>query len=142
MLREAGLSDVSIDHEGNVLALRKGTRPGPAVVVSAHLDTVFPEGTPIKVRREGDRLHAPGVGDDSTGLATLLSMARAMNTAGVRTGRDILFVGTVGEEGLGDLRGVRHLFTQAHGRRIGAFSLDRLLGNNLSTPPSAPNAFA
>ncbi|MDP8916266.1 MAG: peptidase M20, partial [Pseudomonadota bacterium] len=54
MLRDAGLTDVSIDAEGNVLALRKGTRPGPAVVVSAHLDTVFPEGTPIKVRREGD----------------------------------------------------------------------------------------
>jgi len=83
---------------------------------------VFPEGTPIKVRREGDRLHAPGVGDDSTGLATLLSIARAMNSAGLRTGRDVLFVGTVGEEGLGDLRGVRHLFTKGEWKdRIGAF---------------------
>lgn len=122
MLRDAGLTDVTIDQEGNVLALRKGTRPGPAVVVSAHLDTVFPEGTPIKVRREGDRLHAPGVGDDSTGLATMLSIVRAMNSAGLRTGRDILFVGTVGEEGPGDLRGVRHLFNKGEWRgRIGAF---------------------
>ena len=122
MLRDSGLAEVTIDAEGNVLALRKGMRPGPAVVVSAHLDTVFPEGTPIKVRREGDRLHAPGVGDDSTGLATMLSIVRAMNAAGLRTERDILFVGTVGEEGLGDLRGVRHLFNKGEWKgRIGAF---------------------
>jgi tripeptide aminopeptidase len=125
MLRARGL-DANIDAEGNVLALRKGSQPGPVVVVSAHLDTVFPEGTNVTVRREGTRLSAPGVGDDSTGLATLLSIVDAMNAGRVQTRSDVLFVGTVGEEGLGDLRGVRYLFTRGDYKgRIGAFfSLD------------------
>ena len=111
MLRARGLAP-SIDAEGNVLALRKGTAGGPVVVVSAHLDTVFPEGTVVKVRREGNRLSAPGVGDDSTGLATMLALIDALNVGRVQTRNDILFVGTVGEEGLGDLRGVRYLFNK------------------------------
>ncbi len=112
MFKARGLSDTEIDAEGNVLGLRKGAGGGPLLVVSAHLDTVFPEGTNVKVRREGDKLHAPGVGDDSAGLATQLALIDAMNAAGIRTRGDILFVGTVGEEGLGDLRGVRHLFAK------------------------------
>lgn len=114
MFKERGLSGVEMDEEGNVLGIRKGTGKGDGklVIVSAHLDTVFPEGTPIKVRREGDTLHAPGVGDDSSGLAAVLSYIDAMNAGGIRTKDDILFVGTVGEEGRGDLRGVRHLFTK------------------------------
>ena len=125
MLRERGLAP-SIDAEGNVLALRKGTAGGLVVVVSAHLDTVFPDGTDVKVKREGNRLSAPGVGDDSTGLATMLALVDAMTAGGVQTRNDLLFVGTVGEEGLGDLRGVRHLFTKGDYKgRIGAFfSLD------------------
>ena len=125
MLRARGL-EPSIDSEGNVLALRKGTAGGPVVVVSAHLDTVFPEGMNVKVKREGTRLSAPGVGDDSTGLATMLALIDASNAGRVQTRSDILFVGTVGEEGLGDLRGVRHLFTKGEYKgRIGAFfSLD------------------
>lgn len=120
-----GLTDVEIDAVGNVTGLRKGGGEG-LIVVSAHLDTVFPEGTPVKVRREGDKLFAPGVGDDSTGLATQLAFIRAMNAAGIRTKADILFVGTVGEEGLGDLRGVRHLFTKGKykGRAKAFFSID------------------
>ena len=125
MLRKRGL-DAQIDAEGNVLALRKGTVAGPVVVVSAHLDTVFPEGTDVTVKRDGTKLRAPGVGDDSTGLATLLSLVDAMNAGKVRTRSDILFVGDVGEEGLGDLRGVRYLFTKGEYKdRIRAFfSLD------------------
>ena len=125
MLRARGL-DPKIDAEGNVLALRKGTLPGPVVVVAAHLDTVFPEGTDVHVRREGTRLSAPGVGDDSTGLATLLSLVDAMNAGHIRTRSDILFVGDVGEEGLGDLRGVRYLFEKGEykGRIRAFFSLD------------------
>jgi acetylornithine deacetylase/succinyl-diaminopimelate desuccinylase-like protein len=125
MLRNRGL-DPKIDAEGNVLALRKGTEPGPVVVVAAHLDTVFPEGTDVTVRREGTKLMAPGVGDDSAGLATLLALIDAMNAGKVRTRSDILFVGDVGEEGLGDLRGVRHLFTKGEykGRIRAFFSLD------------------
>jgi tripeptide aminopeptidase len=121
MFRARGLADVEIDEEGNVLGLRKGAGGG-LVVVSAHMDTVFPEKTNVKVRREGDRLYAPGVGDDSTGLATQLAFIDAMAAAGIRTREDILFVGTVGEEGLGDLRGVRHLFKKGKYRdRIKAF---------------------
>ena len=112
MFRSRGLTDVEIDEVGNVLGLRKGTAGGPILIVSAHLDTVFPEGTDVKVRREGETLHAPGVGDDSSGLATQLALIDALNAAAIRTTSDILFVGTVGEEGLGDLRGVRHLFNK------------------------------
>lgn len=128
MLREAGLTDVSIDTEGNVLALRPGREDGPVFVVSAHLDTVFPEGTPIKVTREGDRLFAPGIGDDSHGLASILAWVRALDAAQVSTSVPVLFVGTVGEEGAGDLRGVRHLFTAGRYKgRIGSFlSVDGL----------------
>ena len=125
MLRKRGLNS-KIDSVGNVLALRKGTEAGPVVVVSAHLDTVFPEGTDVTVRRSGTRLSAPGVGDDSTGLATLLALVDAMNASKVRTRSDILFVGTVGEEGLGDLRGARHLFNNGEykGRIRAFFSID------------------
>jgi len=113
MLTAAGLSDVQIDPEGNVLGLRKGTRSdGKVVVVSAHLDTVFPAGTDVKVKRQGTKLYAPGIGDDTMSLAVLLGFVRAMKDAGVNTRDDILFVGTVGEEGPGDLRGVRYLFTK------------------------------
>ncbi len=122
MLRDAGLTDVTIDDEGNVLALRPGSGDGPVFVVSAHLDTVFPEGTPITVTREGDRLMAPGIGDDSLGLATMLAWVRTLEANAITTRQPILFVGTVGEEGAGDLRGVRHLFTQgAYKGRIAAF---------------------
>lgn len=114
MLRSHGLTDIEMDAEGNVMGLREGTGDGSLVVMSAHLDTVFPEGTPVKVRREGTRLYAPGVGDDSRGLAVLLAYARALDAAKIRTRHDILFVGTVGEEGRGDLRGVRYFF--AHGK--------------------------
>jgi acetylornithine deacetylase/succinyl-diaminopimelate desuccinylase-like protein len=113
MLQAAGLPDVKIDEEGNVLALRKGTHgDGKVVVVSAHLDTVFPAATDVKVKRQGNKLHAPGIGDDTMSLAVLAGFVRAMQAANIKTRDDILFVGTVGEEGPGDLRGVRHLFTK------------------------------
>jgi tripeptide aminopeptidase len=112
MLKAHGLTDVEIDKEGNAMGVRKGTGDGPLVVVSAHLDTVFPEGTDVTVKRDGSRLAAPGISDDSAGLATLLSIVRAMNAAGIKTKSDIVFVGTVGEEGPGDLRGVRYFFTE------------------------------
>jgi acetylornithine deacetylase/succinyl-diaminopimelate desuccinylase-like protein len=122
MLRDAGIKDVTIDAEGNVLGLRPGREAGPVFVVSAHLDTVFPEGTPIKVTRAGDRLLAPGIGDDSLGLASLLAWARLLEANRITTRHPLLFVGTVGEEGPGDLRGVRHLFTKGeYAGRIGGF---------------------
>jgi di/tripeptidase len=124
MLKAHGLSDVEMDAEGNVMGLRRGTGPagGKVVVLAAHLDTVFPEGTNVKVRREGTKLHAPGVGDDTHSLAVLLAYIRALDAAKIRTKSDILFVGNVGEEGPGDLRGVRHIFTKGKYKdRIAAF---------------------
>ena len=124
MLRAAGLQDVEIDAEGNAMGLYRGSGPagGPVLVLAAHLDTVFPEGTPLKVRRDGTRLYAPGIGDDTRSLAVLLAYARAMKDKNVRLRTDILFVGNVGEEGPGDLRGVRYLLTKGKYKdRIKAF---------------------
>ncbi|HTE15443.1 MAG TPA: M20/M25/M40 family metallo-hydrolase [Burkholderiales bacterium] len=122
-LKEAGLADAYIDKEGNVIGLRRGGGKGPKLVVSAHLDTVFPEGTDVKVREKGGRYYAPGIGDDAAGLATLLTTLEHLNQAGVRTVGDIVFVGTVGEEELGDLRGMKALFRD-HKDIDGFISLD------------------
>jgi acetylornithine deacetylase/succinyl-diaminopimelate desuccinylase-like protein len=112
LLKQHGLSDVEMDAEGNVMGLRRGTGGGPIIAIAAHLDTVFPEGTNVTVKRTGTRLAAPGVGDDSRSLAVLLALIRAMDAAKIRTKADILFVGDVGEEGPGDLRGMKFLFTK------------------------------
>jgi acetylornithine deacetylase/succinyl-diaminopimelate desuccinylase-like protein len=109
-LRAAGLADVRLDTAGNVIARRAGTGTGPTLVLAAHLDTVFPESTDVRVRRSGSRFEGPGIADDCRGLAMLLAIARALEQHRVRTAGTILFVGTVGEEGLGNLRGVRNLF--------------------------------
>jgi tripeptide aminopeptidase len=109
-LKALGLADARIDAEGNVIAVRKGTGRGPLLVVSAHLDTVFPEGTDVKVKVKDNRYAAPGIYDDGRGLASLLSVVRALNHADLKTVGDIVFVGTVGEEELGDLRGVKAFF--------------------------------
>lgn len=123
LFREAGFASARRDEEGNVLALlESGEARGQVIVVSAHMDTVFPAGTDLTVKREGDRLTAPGIGDDTRNLAVILAYARALKATGVRTRTDILFVGTVGEEGAGDLRGVRHLATKGeYAGRIAAF---------------------
>jgi tripeptide aminopeptidase len=112
MLQQHGLSDVEMDGEGNVMGIRRGAAgaaTGGLVVVSAHLDTVFPEGTDVKVKRNGTRLSAPGVGDDTRALALILAIIRAMDAGKLRTESDVLFVGNVGEEGEGDLRGIKFL---------------------------------
>jgi tripeptide aminopeptidase len=122
MLQAHGLEDVEQDAVGNVMGLRRGAGNGSLIVVAAHLDTVFPAGTDVTVRREGTRLFAPGIGDDTRSLAVLLAYMRALDAAQIRTQSDILFVGDVGEEGLGDLRGIRHLFSAGkYADRIGAF---------------------
>ncbi len=124
MLKAEGLSDVEMDPEGNVMGLRRGTGPagGPVVVLAAHQDTVFPEGTKVTVKREGTRLSAPGIGDDTRSLAVVLAYIRALDAAKIQTKSDILFVGDVGEEGPGDLRGMRYLFGKGNYKdRIKAF---------------------
>lgn len=112
MLRESGLSDVEIDDVGNVIARRPGRGDGPTVALIAHIDTVFPEGTDVTVEADGNEYRAPGVADDTRGLVDLLAMIRALDAADIETTGDLLFVGSVGEEGLGDLRGVKHLFRE------------------------------
>jgi acetylornithine deacetylase/succinyl-diaminopimelate desuccinylase-like protein len=121
MLRELGLQNVRIDKEGNVLGDRPGAQPRPRLVFTAHLDTVFPEGTDVKVKREGNILRGPGIGDDCRGLAVLLAVVRTMNQAKIPTPGTITFVGTVGEEGLGDLRGVKYLFNEGMKGQIDRF---------------------
>jgi tripeptide aminopeptidase len=120
MLREVGVDEAYRDEEGNVIGVRRGTVGDRLLVLSGHLDTVFPEGTDVTVRFRGDTLFAPGVADDSRGMALVLTVLRAMNEAGIQTEADVWFVGTVGEEGLGDLRGVKHLFREG-GPEIDAF---------------------
>lgn len=121
---EVGLADVVTDEVGNVLARLPGdSGAGLApVIVAAHLDTVFPPETDVTVRRAGGRLVGPGIADNARGLAALLALARAMVEAGIRTRRPVVFAGTVGEEGAGDLRGVKHLFREGSPwRRAEAF---------------------
>jgi len=120
LLRAVGLQEVEMDSEGNVLGYWRGSSGGHTLAIVAHLDTVFPVGTDLSVRRDGDRLYAPGIGDNSRGLVMMLSLIRAMGDAELETKGDILFVASVGEEGLGDLRGVKHLF-RAGGPRIDEF---------------------
>ncbi len=107
-----GLRNVRIDSIGNVIAERPGTSNGPVVILAAHLDTVFPEETDVRVQRQGTLLKGPGIGDDCRGLAVLLAVAKAMGAENVTTAGAIYFVANVGEEGPGDLRGVKHLFAK------------------------------
>ena len=125
-LQELGLKDAAIDGEGNVIALRKGSGGGrPKLVVSAHLDTVFPEGTDVTVKEKDGVVLAPGIGDDLRGLAALLSLIKSINANGIVTVGDVMFVGTVGEEELGNLRGVKALFRD-HADIDGFISIDGL----------------
>lgn len=107
-----GLGNAYIDEEGNCLALREGSRTEPLLVVSAHLDTVFNQETDFTVRRVGGKLYGPGISDDGCGLVALLAIIEALNQAGIETEGSLLFAATVGEEGEGNLRGVKHLFTK------------------------------
>jgi len=110
VFQQLGLQNVRVDKAGNVLGEYSGAGPRPRVVMAAHLDTVFPEGTSVKVKREGAVLHGPGIGDDCRGLAVIVAAVREMKKAKVQTPGTITFVANVGEEGLGDLRGVKELF--------------------------------
>ncbi len=125
-MQELGFKDAVIDTEGNVIALRKGTGGGrPKLVVSAHLDTVFPESTDVTVKEKDGAILAPGIGDDSRGLAALLSLIKTMNENSIATIGDLVVVGTVGEEELGNLRGVKALFRD-HADIDGFISIDGL----------------
>jgi tripeptide aminopeptidase len=112
LMKKSGLTDIKIDKVGNVIAVRKGTGGGPTVVVDAHLDTVFPVGTDIKVKVKDGIYFGPGLTDDTRGLGVMLSMVRALNEAKIETVGDLVFLASVGEEGLGNLKGIKNFFAE------------------------------
>ncbi len=121
-LKAEGLDEVRCDAEGNVIACVPSQGDGPLVVIAAHLDSVFPPEVRPRVQREGNILRAPGIGDNARGLACLLMLVRALRQFGLKPKRPLVLVGTVGEEGAGNLRGVRHLLAhEIMPERIGAF---------------------
>ena len=130
LFREAGLKNVRIDHAGNVVGDRPGSEPHPHLVIAAHLDTVFPPETDVHVTREGNLLKGPGIGDDCRGLATLLALIKAMDDAHLKTRGSLTFVADVGEEGLGDLRGMKELF---------GVTLKDQIDDFISVEPGEPN---
>ena len=109
-LAALGIQDIETDEVGNVFGIRPGKGNGPRLVVCAHLDTVFPMETNVKAERRDGKIYAPGISDDGRGLAVVLTLIRALNHANIETEGDLIFGATVGEEGLGDLRGVKALF--------------------------------
>ena len=133
MMRAAGADSVAIDEIGNVIAVRRGVRRTRRIGVAGHMDTVFPEGTDVRVRQRGDTLFAPGIGDNTRGLIAMLQAMRALVHAGIRADADIVFIGTVGEEGIGDLRGMKHIF------RAGAPRMDALIAVDASSDEAITN---
>src|SRR5207248_1870108 len=113
--REIGLADVHIDEIGNVFGIQRGLDPLPKfVAITAHLDTVFPAGTVLQPRRDKAKLYGPGISDNGAGITALLAIAAALQTSRIRHSAPFVFIGNVGEEGEGDLRGMRHIFSDPH----------------------------
>ena len=120
--RELGLSDVQADEVGNVFGVHPGYG-GRSVALSAHLDTVFPATTPLNILQQGSRLYGPGVADNGTGIAALLAVAGAIRAERISHALPFVFIGNVGEEGEGDLRGMRHVFATPRWRDSIAYSV-------------------
>ncbi len=122
LLKAYGLQDVEIDEVGNVIGKRPGSDPcAPRLAIGAHMDTVFPAGTDVSVRREGNTYYGPGIGDNASGLRCMLETLRCLNAADIQTQGDIWFCATVGEEGLGDICGSKYLFRNNNINRIDGF---------------------
>lgn len=113
MLLLAGADSVWLDKAGNAMGLRRGSSGNRTVAINGHMDTVFPEDTDVSVKIKGDTLFAPGIGDDTRGLMILVTVLRALETQKIETDADLLFIGTVGEEGLGDLKGSKYIFNES-----------------------------
>jgi len=113
-MKAYGYEDAAFDSIGNVVSYVKGTGKGPTLAIGAHMDTVFPAGTDVKVKVEGKRYSAPGIGDNCSGLRALLQVARCLKEAKIQTIGDLYLVFTVGEEGLGDIRGAKHFLEKHH----------------------------
>lgn len=140
-MRSRGLNDAYIDSEGNVLGLRKGSGDGPLFVIAAHLDTVFPLETDVTVQMRDGRYYAPGISDDGRGLTVLLTLIDAINSSAIPTVGDILFVGNVGEEGPGDLRGIKAVFRD-HPDIDGFVSIDGSGLTRITTGATGSRRFA
>lgn len=121
---QLGLGEVHVDEVGNVLGTRQGSGADGCVVMCAHLDTIFPQGTAVAVTRDGPQLCGPGIVDNARGLAGMLALAETIDGRRLRTERPIVFVATVGEEGEGDLRGAKHLFAKLAQRVDACIALD------------------
>ena len=140
-MRNRGLNDAYIDSEGNVIGLRKGSGDGPLFVIAAHLDTVFPLETDVMVEMRDGRYYAPGISDDGRGLTVLLTLIDAINSSAIPTVGDIMFVGNVGEEGPGDLRGIKAVFRD-HPDIDGFVSIDGSGLTRITTGATGSRRFA
>ena len=128
---QLGLADVTIDRAGNVRGRRPGAGGGLGVAVGAHLDTVFPKGTDVRVKRDGSRLLAPGIGDNSVAVASLLAMVEALDAGGVRTAGDLYLTCNTGEEGLGDLKGMKAFVADVKDRVKALLALEGMKINRI-----------
>jgi tripeptide aminopeptidase len=128
---QLGLADVTIDGAGNVRGRRPGAGGGPGVAVGAHLDTVFPKGTDVRVKRDSSRLLAPGIGDNSVAVAALLTMVEALDAGGVRTAGDLHLTCNTGEEGLGDLKGMKAFVADVRDRVKALIALEGMKINRI-----------
>jgi tripeptide aminopeptidase len=127
-LRTLGLQDIHVDEANNVIGILPGREPGPTFLLDAHIDTVFPAGTDVRVRREDGKLKAPGVGDDTANLCCGLFLLRLVRDCGLPIPGTLIFSGTAGEEGLGDLCGIKAVMKELNGRVDYVLALDGQLG--------------
>jgi len=140
LMRDRGLEDAYIDSEGNAIGIRRGSGDGPTLLIAAHLDTVFPEGVDTSIELRGGRYYAPGIGDDTRGLAAMLSIIETLNDSGIQTHGDIMFAANVGEEGRGDLRGIKAIFRD-HPEIDGFVSIDGVRLRRITTGGTGSRRF-
>ena len=140
LMRDRGLEDAYIDSEGNAIGIRRGNGDGPTLLIAAHLDTVFPEGVDTSIELRGGRYYAPGIGDDTRGLAAMLSIIETLNDSGIQTHGDIMFAANVGEEGRGDLRGIKAIFRD-HPGIDGFVSIDGVRLRRITTGGTGSRRF-
>ena len=140
LMRNRGLEDAYIDSEGNAIGIRRGNGDGPTLLIAAHLDTVFPEGVDTSIELRGGRYYAPGIGDDTRGLAAMLSIIETLNDSEIQTHGDIMFAANVGEEGRGDLRGIKAIFRD-HPEIDGFVSIDGVRLRRITTGGTGSRRF-
>lgn len=140
LMQDRGLEDAYIDSEGNAIGIRRGNGDGPTLLIAAHLDTVFPEGVDTSIELRGGRYYAPGIGDDTRGLAAMLSIIETLNDSEIQTHGDIMFAANVGEEGRGDLRGIKAIFRD-HPQIDGFVSIDGVRLRRITTGGTGSRRF-